>query len=128
MVSAYLIKATPIQGSRGMYYIFLIAGAFSILFHKKHTGELHCLYFQVYGTMIAVFYIRINVSMQDSARQVIGHINVIDSPAFIVQSHGRETLAPPTVPVRFRMFYPEAVCPSTVQKFIHPGSFSRQKS
>jgi hypothetical protein len=62
-VSAYLIKATPIQGSRGMYYIFLIAGAFLIFFHKKHTGELLCLYLQVYGTMIALFYIRENVGI-----------------------------------------------------------------
>src|ERR1700730_11580512 len=107
---------------RNVQYFFNRRNLF-ILFHKKRTGKLLCLYLQVYGTMIALFYIRINVSVQDPASDIVCYINIIDSPAFIIQSHGRETLAPPTVPVRFRMFYAKAVCPPAVQKFIHPGSF-----
>src|ERR1700712_5110414 len=96
---------------RDVHYFFISCNLF-ILFHEKRTGKLLFLYLDVDGTVIAVFYVGINVSFQDSIRKVIGYIDVIDSPAFIIQSHRRESLAPPAVPVWFRMFCPKAVCPS----------------
>ena len=108
--------------------IFFQSGKPFYSFPQETHNKLFLLYLEVYGAVIAVFYIRINLSVHDPGRQIIGHVHVVNSPSLIIQSHRRETLTPPAIPVWFRMFYPEAVCPPALQKFIHPCSFGRQKS
>ena len=68
---------------RNVQYFFNRRNPFYSFPQETHR-QLFFLHLQIYGTMIALFYIRINVSVQDPASQVIGHIDIVDSPAFII--------------------------------------------
>ncbi len=78
--------------------------------------------------MIALLHVGVDIRFQDAVREIVGHINVIDAPSLVVQSHGRKALAPPAVAVRLGMQAAEAVGPSARKERIHPGALRRQES
>ena len=62
--------------------------------------------------MITVFHIRENLRINNPRSKVFCNIDIIDSPAFVVKPYTWKSLAPPGIPVGFRMNFPEAVDPS----------------
>ena len=64
--------------------------------------------------MVAVLYIREDIGILQLLFKRFGNSDVINAPAFIIQSYRRETLAPPAVPVRLRVKLPERIDPAAV--------------
>ena len=78
--------------------------------------------------MIAVLYIGENIGIFQLRPERLCYRNIINAPAFIIQSHTRETLAPPAVPVRFFVKLPESINPAIAQELRHPFPFFRKKA
>ena len=78
--------------------------------------------------MIAVFYIGEDLSIFKSVPERFGSCDVINPPAFVIETDGGETLAPPALAVWFRVEDAEGVDPAAGQKGIHPGSFFREEA
>lgn len=62
--------------------------------------------------MITVLDIWKNLCVNNMKSETLGNVDVINAPAFVVESYTRESLAPPGIPVWFWMNFPEAIHPS----------------
>ena len=74
---------------RNLQYFFKPRFIF-LFFSTKNTqkpGETDELLSELkkYRAMVALFNIGVNFRSQDTAGQVIGHVNIIDPPTFIIQ-------------------------------------------
>ena len=78
--------------------------------------------------MVTMFYIGEDLCIFQPAPHVYCGCNIINSPAFVVQSYCRESLAPPAVTVRFGVKVPENIYPAACQELIHPCSFLGQEA
>ncbi len=78
--------------------------------------------------MVAVFDIREYVGVFQMFPQVFRYTDVVDAPAFVIETYTGETLAPPGIAVWLGMIFPESIHPAMREECIHPFSFIRQKA
>ena len=62
--------------------------------------------------MIAMLDIRENLRINNACGEAFRNVDVINAPAFVVEPYAWKSLAPPGIPVGFRMNFPEAIHPS----------------
>jgi hypothetical protein len=68
------------------------------------------------------------IGVEDIFFQVRRDVDVIDSPAFVLQAHTGKALAPPTIASRFGMYLAKRIHPTVGEELVHPASLLGQES
>src|SRR5260221_13326664 len=88
--------------------------------YPKVPAFLFYRQFQVERAVIALFDIRVYLRIQQALPQRFRDIDIVYTPALILQPDTRKTLSPPAITARLRMKMAKAVYPAFVFKDAQP--------